>query len=164
MFTSFVCFLLDMDLLAKNFNEVRFSVDSYKVNVFNYIFVEMHVFQPYVLQKVVRDYLFFCKCFVQISNTVKLNLHLRFCYLYYVYFKAYWQKYVVMWRQHRLLLIIFFLFYKMVLWIIFRVILNTNVFSNVLGCYRVFYTCDAQMWRKVIKSLFCALLLKVKCP
>lgn len=126
MFTSFVCFLLDMDLLAKNFNEVRFSVDLYKLNVFNNIFVEMHVFQLYVLQKVVRDHLCFCKCFVQISNTVKLNLHLRFSYLYYVYFKACWQKYVVMWRQHRLY-IIFFLFYKMVLWIIFGVILNTNV-------------------------------------
>lgn len=77
-----------MDLLAKNYNEVRFSVDSYKLNVFNNIFVEMHVFQLYNLQKVVRDHLFFCRCFVQLSNTVKLNLHLRFLYLCYVYFKA----------------------------------------------------------------------------
>lgn len=68
MFTSFVCFLLDMDFLAKHFNEVRFFVDSYKLNVFNIIFVEMHVFQ---------QNLFVCKCFVQINNTVKLNLHLK---------------------------------------------------------------------------------------
>lgn len=38
-------FLARHGFLSKNFNEVRFFVDSYKLNVFNIIFVEMHVFQ-----------------------------------------------------------------------------------------------------------------------